>query len=79
MDSFQYKYNQFYEFDMKFILDLNMSTRFAEVCYVILCLGMGGKEVSIFMIVVIISIVACALPSSPPFHYIMAEIVPAVQ
>ena len=77
MDSFQYKYNQFYEFDMKFILDLNMSTRFAEVCYVILCLGLGGKEVSIFMIVVII--VACAIPSSPPFYYIMAEIVPAVQ
>ena len=64
MDSFQYKYNQFYEFDMKFILDLNMSTRFAEVCYVILCLGMSGKEVSIFMIVVIIEVLS-------PAHYLL--------
>ena len=27
------------EFDFKFILDLNMLTRFTEVCHVILCIN----------------------------------------
>ena len=37
VDLFQYIYSQ-----LKFILDLNMSTRFTEVCHVILCLSMCG-------------------------------------
>ena len=43
VDLFQYKYYWFLdEFYLKFILDLNISTKFTEVCHIILCLSTSG-------------------------------------